>query len=333
MEPPSGGDATTLKNAMVSVFRAMPEADPAHYVRGQYDGYRDIDGVRRRLDHRDLRGPAPRDRQLALVGRAVLHPHGQAPAGHADRAAARLQGPAAARLPAARSPSARSPNQLVVKLDPIDRHQAARRRPARRRGRARADQPGHGVRRGGRRGRHALRGAAARGDDRRQQALHAPGQRRGGLAGDAAAARLAPAGAPLREGIVGPGGRRPARRRRTAAGTARGWRHERPPEAAPPQSAAAPSPFPPIADYAFLSNCHTGALVAPDGVDRLALRAALRLAERLRHAARPRRPARFRLGPVRDQRARRRGSTSPGTNTLAHDLEHARPAGSWCATR
>jgi alpha,alpha-trehalase len=32
-----------------------------------------------------------------------------------------------------------------------------------------------------------------------------------------------------------------------------------------PQSAAAPSPFPPIADYAFLSNCHTSALVAPDG--------------------------------------------------------------------
>jgi alpha,alpha-trehalase len=32
-----------------------------------------------------------------------------------------------------------------------------------------------------------------------------------------------------------------------------------------PQSAAAPSPFPPIADYAFLSNCHTGALIAPDG--------------------------------------------------------------------
>jgi GH15 family glucan-1,4-alpha-glucosidase len=32
-----------------------------------------------------------------------------------------------------------------------------------------------------------------------------------------------------------------------------------------PQSAAAPSPFPPIADYAFLSDCHTGALVASDG--------------------------------------------------------------------
>ncbi len=31
------------------------------------------------------------------------------------------------------------------------------------------------------------------------------------------------------------------------------------------QNGAAPSPFPPIADYAFLSNSHTGALVAPDG--------------------------------------------------------------------
>ena len=32
-----------------------------------------------------------------------------------------------------------------------------------------------------------------------------------------------------------------------------------------PQSAAAPSPFPPIAEYGFLSDCHTSALVAPDG--------------------------------------------------------------------
>jgi GH15 family glucan-1,4-alpha-glucosidase len=30
-------------------------------------------------------------------------------------------------------------------------------------------------------------------------------------------------------------------------------------------SAALPSPFPPIAEYSFLSNCHTGALIAPDG--------------------------------------------------------------------
>jgi glucose-6-phosphate 1-dehydrogenase len=45
MEAPAAGDANTLKNAMFSVFRSMPEADPAHYVRGQYDGYLDVDGV------------------------------------------------------------------------------------------------------------------------------------------------------------------------------------------------------------------------------------------------------------------------------------------------
>jgi len=45
MEPPSGGDPATLKDAQVAVFRSIAPADPAHYVRGQYDGYLDIDGV------------------------------------------------------------------------------------------------------------------------------------------------------------------------------------------------------------------------------------------------------------------------------------------------
>jgi glucose-6-phosphate 1-dehydrogenase len=45
MEAPSRGDPMTIKDAQVSLFRSVVEADPAHYVRGQYDGYRDIDGV------------------------------------------------------------------------------------------------------------------------------------------------------------------------------------------------------------------------------------------------------------------------------------------------
>ena len=45
MEPPAALDARTLKDAMATVFRAMPEADPSHCVRGQYEGYLDIDGV------------------------------------------------------------------------------------------------------------------------------------------------------------------------------------------------------------------------------------------------------------------------------------------------
>ena len=44
MEPPTGsGDA--LKDAMVGAFRAVRTADPEHHVRGQYEGYRSIDGV------------------------------------------------------------------------------------------------------------------------------------------------------------------------------------------------------------------------------------------------------------------------------------------------
>jgi glucose-6-phosphate 1-dehydrogenase len=45
MEAPAGADADTLQDSMFAVFRAMPDADPAHYVRGQYDGYLDIEGV------------------------------------------------------------------------------------------------------------------------------------------------------------------------------------------------------------------------------------------------------------------------------------------------
>jgi glucose-6-phosphate 1-dehydrogenase len=45
MEPPAGGDPDTLKDSKVAVFRAIDDADPARYVRGQYAGYQEIDGV------------------------------------------------------------------------------------------------------------------------------------------------------------------------------------------------------------------------------------------------------------------------------------------------
>lgn len=45
MESPSRGDTETIQEAQVSLFRAVEDADPAHYVRGQYDGYLGIDGV------------------------------------------------------------------------------------------------------------------------------------------------------------------------------------------------------------------------------------------------------------------------------------------------
>jgi glucose-6-phosphate 1-dehydrogenase len=45
MEPPAGCDSAILKDALCNVFRAMPDADPKHYVRGQHEGYRQIAGV------------------------------------------------------------------------------------------------------------------------------------------------------------------------------------------------------------------------------------------------------------------------------------------------
>jgi glucose-6-phosphate 1-dehydrogenase len=45
MEAPAASDAETLKDAKFALFRAIDDAAPAHYVRGQYEGYRDIDGV------------------------------------------------------------------------------------------------------------------------------------------------------------------------------------------------------------------------------------------------------------------------------------------------
>ncbi len=45
MEAPSGGDAKTLHDAKYSLFRAIEDADPENYVRGQYEGYRDVAGV------------------------------------------------------------------------------------------------------------------------------------------------------------------------------------------------------------------------------------------------------------------------------------------------
>ena len=45
MEPPAGHDPDTIKNHQVALWRAVSAADPAHYVRGQYEGYANIDGV------------------------------------------------------------------------------------------------------------------------------------------------------------------------------------------------------------------------------------------------------------------------------------------------
>jgi glucose-6-phosphate 1-dehydrogenase len=45
MEAPADSDADTIKDAKFAVFAATADARPGQYVRGQYEGYRDIEGV------------------------------------------------------------------------------------------------------------------------------------------------------------------------------------------------------------------------------------------------------------------------------------------------
>ncbi len=45
MEPPVGAGPDAVQDKKLEVFRAMPPAEPARAVRGQYQGYRDVEGV------------------------------------------------------------------------------------------------------------------------------------------------------------------------------------------------------------------------------------------------------------------------------------------------
>jgi glucose-6-phosphate 1-dehydrogenase len=45
MEPPTGNHPDSVRDKKLELFKAVRSADPEHYVRGQYDGYLDVDGV------------------------------------------------------------------------------------------------------------------------------------------------------------------------------------------------------------------------------------------------------------------------------------------------
>jgi glucose-6-phosphate 1-dehydrogenase len=47
MEPPSAGaDPDPIRDAKLDLFKAIPDLNPNRYVRGQYEGYREIEGVK-----------------------------------------------------------------------------------------------------------------------------------------------------------------------------------------------------------------------------------------------------------------------------------------------
>ena len=202
MEAPSGLDV--IKDAQVAVFRAMPSADPANYVRGQYDGYRSIDGVADdsttetyaalRLDIDNWRWSGI----PFFIRTGKRLPVTQTELRLVFKRPPRLGfGFVGDRAP--------KPDQLVIRMDPSTgvRITADARR---------ADDAGTGERRPRRRVRRTQGGEGPTPYEvllhaamqRPVDPLHPAGRRRGGLAGHAAPAGRAAARAPVRPGSWGP---------------------------------------------------------------------------------------------------------------------------------
>ena len=173
-----------------------------HYVRGQFDGYLDVDGVAR--DSPPRRTPPSAPRSTTGAGRASPSSSVGKCLGHADRAAASSS--------STRTSSA-SPSSNNDPAQPARSSSSTRRpgvgsssTPTRRRPRRPADPVRRRVRRGGRRGRPRTRCCSTPRCDDRRDALPPPGPDRGDLADHAAAARRAASRARLPAGQLGPEG-------------------------------------------------------------------------------------------------------------------------------
>jgi glucose-6-phosphate 1-dehydrogenase len=116
MEPPAGGEPQDLKDAMSAVLRAMPEADPASYVRGQYEGYLDVDGVASDSDTETFAALRLEIDNWRWSGVPFVIPTGKRlPVTQTEL---RLVFKHAPRLGFAALERRPEPNQLVIKLDP-----------------------------------------------------------------------------------------------------------------------------------------------------------------------------------------------------------------------
>ena len=112
MEPPARCPAEDLQVARESVIAAFRPLDPAEVVLGQFDGYRQTEGDRRRLDHRHVRRRQALDRHRPLARRAVPAAHRQAAGGQRPAGQPGVPGRPKVRC----TPPARLPNVLAFDL-------------------------------------------------------------------------------------------------------------------------------------------------------------------------------------------------------------------------
>jgi glucose-6-phosphate 1-dehydrogenase len=131
MEVPTRADPDSIKDAQVGLFHAVADADPKHYVRGQYDGYLDIDGVAPNSTTETYAALRLEIENWRWAGVPFFIRTGKRL--KATQTELRLVFRHAPRLNFGLRHGAPEPNQLVVKLDPttgiqliVDAHRADR---------------------------------------------------------------------------------------------------------------------------------------------------------------------------------------------------------------
>ena len=112
-EPPDSRGMDPWRTSKATIVEALSPLTPETVVRGQYDGYHDVDGRRPEVDRGDVRGGQVRAELLALGRRAAPDQGGQVPAGHRDRGLRALPG----RPRATRSASTRAGDERAALQD------------------------------------------------------------------------------------------------------------------------------------------------------------------------------------------------------------------------
>ena len=116
MEPPVGTSSDDVRDKKTEVFRAIPDADPAHYVRGQYDGYLQVPGVAKGSTTETFAALRLEIDNWRWAGLPVFIRAGKALATRATEVRVVFRRPP--RLLGVGGERHREPNQVVLRIDP-----------------------------------------------------------------------------------------------------------------------------------------------------------------------------------------------------------------------